>query len=95
MHGGYVMPQLGEIKTAKEFMIDDALIQGVLKIANYRLKKSYPLLSENHYSESDVRWILESLAMILEEYDIQQSTQGNNRKSKSRRSKSVCEVPKE
>ena len=80
MHGGYVMPQLGEIKTAKEFMIDDALIQGVLKIANYRLKKSYPLLSENHYSESDVRWILESLAMILEELENDIS---NNAKNKS------------
>jgi len=50
-------------------MIDDALIEGVQTIANYRIKKAYPLMSENHYSESDVRMILESLAMILEEYE--------------------------
>uniref|UniRef100_A0A6M3LRQ2 Uncharacterized protein n=1 Tax=viral metagenome TaxID=1070528 RepID=A0A6M3LRQ2_9ZZZZ len=50
-------------------MIDDTLVQGVQKIANFRLKKDYPLMSENHYSEYDVKWILESLAMILEEYE--------------------------
>uniref|UniRef100_A0A6M3LH72 Uncharacterized protein n=1 Tax=viral metagenome TaxID=1070528 RepID=A0A6M3LH72_9ZZZZ len=50
-------------------MIDNALIQGVQKIANYRIKKSYPLMGETHYSESDIKWILESLAMILEEYN--------------------------
>ena len=55
-------------------MIDDALIQSVQKIANYRLKKNYPLLGETHYSESDVRYILESLAMILEEYELSQNT---------------------
>lgn len=49
-------------------MIDDALIQGVQKIANYRMKKDYPLLSNDHFNESDVRIILESLAMILEEH---------------------------
>ena len=54
-------------------MIDDALIQGVQKIANYRLKKGYPLMGENHYSDNDVRWILESLVMILEEYELQRT----------------------
>ncbi len=54
-------------------MIDDALIQGVQKIANFRLKKSYPLMSENHYSEYDVKWILESLAMTLEEYGLRRT----------------------
>jgi len=54
-------------------MIDDALIQGVQKIANYRIKKGYPLMSESHYSEHDIRWILESLAMILEEYELQRT----------------------
>ena len=58
--------------------IDDALIEGVQKIANYRLKKSYPLMSENHYSETDVRWILESLAMILEEYNASRDITGND-----------------
>ena len=60
-------------------MIDDALIQGVQKITNHRLKKNFPLMGENHYSELDVKWILESLAMILEEYEIQRRKQGNNR----------------
>lgn len=62
-------------------MIDDALIEGVRKIANYRLKKGYPLMGENHYSEIDVKWILESLAMILEEYD------GSKRSEKTVRGK--------
>ena len=60
-------------------MIDDALIQGVQKVANYRIKKNYPLMSENHYSESDVRWILESLAMILEEYELQRTDRKRTR----------------
>ena len=55
-------------------MIDDALIQGVQKIANYRLKKNYPLMSENHFLESDVKLILESLAMVSEEYELQKTT---------------------
>jgi len=75
-------------------MIDDALIRGVQKIANYRLKKGYPLMSENHYSESDVKWILESLAMILEEYEIQRREQSDNRINESRGSKSVCKISK-
>ncbi len=54
-------------------MIDDALIEGVQKIANFRLKKGYPLMSENHYSENDVKWILESLAMILGEYELRRT----------------------
>ncbi len=53
--------------------VDDDLIQGVQKIANFRLKKSYPIMGENHYSEHDVRWILESLAMILEEYELRRT----------------------
>jgi hypothetical protein len=73
--------------------IDNALIQGVQKIANYRLKKNYPLMGENHYSESDVKWILESLCMILEEYEVRQSKQRDNRNSKPRRSKGICQVP--
>jgi hypothetical protein len=60
-------------------MIDDALIKGAQTIANYRMKKSYPLLSENHFSESDVRWILESLAMILEEYELQRTDRKRTR----------------
>jgi len=75
-------------------MIDDALVSGVRKIANYRIKKNYPLMSENHYSEHDVRWILESLAMILEEYEIQRRKQGDNRDDEPRRSKSVRKVSK-
>jgi len=60
-------------------MIDDALIQGVQKIANYRLKNGYPLMSENHYPEHDVKWILESLAMILEEYELQRTDRKRTR----------------
>ena len=75
-------------------MIDDALIEGVQKIANYRLKKNYPLMGENHFSESDVRYILESLAMILEEYEIQRREQSDNRINESRGSKSVCKISK-
>ena len=75
-------------------MIDDALIEGVQKIANFRLKKGYPLMGENHYSENDVRWILESLVMILEEYEIQRRKQSDNRINESRGSKSVCKVSK-
>lgn len=60
-------------------MIDDALIQGVQKIANYRIKKSYPLMSENHYSETDVRMILESLAMILEEHELSKTNSKRTR----------------
>jgi hypothetical protein len=59
--------------------IDDALVEGVQTIANYRMKKSYPLLSENHYSEHDVKWILESLAMILEEYELQRTDRKRTR----------------
>ncbi len=75
-------------------MIDDALIEGVQKIANYRLKKKYPLMDENHFSECDVRMVLESLAMILEEYAVQRGQQSNNRINEPRRSKSVYTVPK-
>lgn len=75
--------------------IDDALIKGVQKIANYRLKKNYPLMDENHYSETDVRYILESLCMLLEEYDIQRRTQSDSKHTKQRRGKSVCKVSKE
>ena len=75
-------------------MKDDALIEGVQKIANYRMKKDYPLVSENHYHERDVRIILESLAMILEEYEIQRRKQGDNRDDEPRRSKSVRKVSK-
>ena len=53
--------------------IDDVLIKGVRKIANYRIKKAYPLMDENHYSKYDVRMILESLAMILEEYELRRT----------------------
>jgi hypothetical protein len=73
-------------------MIDDALILGVQKVANYKMKKDYPLVGENHFHKSDVRMILESLVMILEEYDIQQSAESHNRNSKSTRSKGVCKV---
>jgi hypothetical protein len=59
-------------------MIDDALVEGVQTIANYRMKKDYPLLSEHHYSKSDVRWILESLVMILEEYNASRDITGND-----------------
>jgi hypothetical protein len=59
--------------------IDDALVEGVQTIANYRMKKSYPLLSENHYSELDVKMILESLAMILEEYELQRTNRKRTR----------------
>ncbi len=55
-------------------MIDDALIKGVQKIANYRLKKRYPLMDDNHYSESDVKLVLESLCMLLREYELQKDT---------------------
>ena len=74
--------------------IDDALIKGVQKITNYRLKKDYPLMDDNHYSESDVKMILESLAMILEEYDFQRRPQSIDKQPKNKRSKSVREVPK-
>ncbi len=76
-------------------MIDDALIQGVQKIANCILKKNYPLIGENHFNECDVRIILESLVLLLEEYDIQRRTKSNNHESKSRRGKSICKVSKE
>ena len=56
--------------------VDEYLIRGVQKIANFRLKKGYPLMGENHYSEHDVKWILESLTMILEEYELQKDTRG-------------------
>ena len=52
-------------------MIDDVLIKGVQAIANCWIKKSYPLMGESHFSECDVRIILESLVMILEEYELQ------------------------
>ena len=58
--------------------MDDALVEGVQKIANYRIKKAYPLMGEKHFSTSDVRFILESLAMILEEYEVQREKQGDN-----------------
>jgi len=75
--------------------MDDALIQGVQKIANYRLKKAYPLMGENHYSESDVRMIIESFLMLMEEwYEVQQRKQGDNRNDEHKRSKSLCEVSK-
>ncbi len=60
-------------------MIDDALIQGVQKIANYRLKKNHPLMGENHFSEYDVEMILESLVMIMEEYELQRTNQKRTR----------------
>ena len=75
-------------------MIDDALIQGVQKIANYRIKKNYPLLGENHFSKSDIVWILESLAMILEEYEVRRNKQSDNRHDESRGSKSLRKIPK-
>ena len=68
-------------------MIDDALIQGVQKITNYRIKKKYPLMDDNHYSEHDVKWILESLAMILEEWN------GNKRCEKTDREKTNKKAP--
>ncbi len=73
-------------------MIDDALILGVQKVANYKMEKDYPLVGENHFHESDVRMILESLVMILEEYDIQQSAEGTHRNSKSTRGQGFRKV---
>ncbi len=46
-------------------MIDDALIRGVMEFANRRLKNDYPLMGENHFSESDVKVILESFLLLM------------------------------
>lgn len=50
--------------------MDDTLIRGVQRITNTKLKREYPLMEAEHYSELDVKLILESLAMILEEYEL-------------------------
>ena len=49
-------------------IVDDTLIQGVQKIANYRIKRDYPLFSDNHFSEVDAKIIVESFLMLLGEY---------------------------
>ncbi len=47
-------------------MIDDALVQGIMQIANYKTHKKYPMLSEDHYKEDDVKIILESYFELIE-----------------------------
>ena len=48
--------------------MNEHIIEGVRKIANYRIKKAYPLLSDNHFSEADTQILIESFLMLLEEY---------------------------
>ena len=53
-------------------MIDEVWITGTQRITNARIKKAYPLMSDNHFSKTDVRLILESYFMLLEKsYDAQ------------------------
>lgn len=46
-------------------MIDQSLIEGVTKIANTRMKINYPLVSESHFKESDVQYILEAAVELI------------------------------
>ena len=56
-------------------MIDEAWVEGVQKIANYRFNKDYPLVGRNHFATSDVKYIIESFLMLLEEY-VSKDTRG-------------------
>uniref|UniRef100_A0A6H2A2F6 Uncharacterized protein n=1 Tax=viral metagenome TaxID=1070528 RepID=A0A6H2A2F6_9ZZZZ len=75
-------------------MIDNVWLEGTKRLANYNIKKVYPLMGENHYSNLDVKLILESFLMLWRGYEIQRSEQSNNRHDEPRRSKSLRKVPK-
>ncbi len=55
-------------------MIANVWIEGTQKIANFRINKDYPLMSENHFSKDDVKYIIESFLMLMEEYELSQTT---------------------
>jgi len=66
-------------------MIDEVWIKGTQRITNARIKKAYPLMSDNHFSKTDVRLILESYFMLLEEWnEVQRAEQSDNRDNESR-----------
>jgi len=75
-------------------MIDNAWIEGTQKIANFRIHKAYPLMSENHFSLIDTQIIVESFLMLMEEYEVQRNKQSDNRNDEHRRSKGVRKVSK-
>jgi hypothetical protein len=45
-------------------MIDDALIDGIAKIANKRIEKDFPLLGDKYFKSSEVRYIVEAVASL-------------------------------
>uniref|UniRef100_A0A6M3LJM0 Uncharacterized protein n=1 Tax=viral metagenome TaxID=1070528 RepID=A0A6M3LJM0_9ZZZZ len=76
-------------------MIDEVWVKGIQKIANARIKKTYPLMSEKHFSEADAKILLESYLMLKEEwYEFQRSQQSDNRDNEPRRGKRLRKVSK-